>query len=121
MPGRTPPKIRVVLHERAHLRFVPRVPPGGELLGVVERGMHIGALARLQDGSFVQVNGDVIQPLNRSQVETALRRTAPSRTGGSPSVVRAAPVNVAKVHVTIKQRRRLPARAGSGESADDGR
>lgn len=113
--------MRIVLHERAHLRFVPRVPPGGVLLGVVERGMHVGALARLQDGSFVQVNGDVVQPLNRSQVETALRRTAPSRTGGSSGVVRAPPVDVAKVHVTIKQRRRLPARAGPGESTDDRR
>lgn len=100
--------MRVFLNDRAHLRFVPRVPPGGVLLGVVERGMHIGALAKLQDGSFVQVNGDVIQPLNRSQVETAMRRWAPSRAGKGSGVVVAAPVDAAKVHVTIKHRRRVP-------------
>lgn len=54
-------------------QFVPRVGPGVHLLGVVQRGLETGALARLPDGSYAQVNGDIVQPLNRTQVEIALR------------------------------------------------
>jgi len=99
-------KLRIVLHDRAHQRFVPRVPAGGVLLGVVERGMNIGALARLRDGSFVQVNGDVIQPLNRSQVETALRRTKPARRFDAETAAQAPPADAGAVVVTVKRRRR---------------
>jgi hypothetical protein len=90
----------------SHRRYVPRAPAGAELLGVVERGMQIGALARLADGSFVQVNGDVMQPLNRSQVESALRTARPARANlGRPSssLAPASPV------VTIKRRRAFSA------------
>ena len=111
MAPRPSPKLRVSLNGRSSLRFVPRVPSGGVLLGVVQRGMHIGALARLPDGSFVQVNGDVIQPLNRSQVETALRK-ASVPTERSMAAPAAMPVSTDAVPVTIKRRRRLATHEG---------
>lgn len=100
---RPPRKLRVLLSD-GYRRYMPRAPAGAELIGVVERGMQIGALARLPDGSFVQVNGDVVQPLNRSQVENALRTARPvRRSTGHPSssVAPAPPV------VIIKRRRVL--------------
>ncbi|WP_157158247.1 hypothetical protein [Delftia sp. Cs1-4] len=54
-------------------QFVPRVGPQVRLLGVVQRGLETGALALLPDGVYAQVNGDIVQPLNRAQVEAALR------------------------------------------------
>ena len=48
---------------------------GVELLGVVVHGLEIGALGKLPDGSYVQVNGDVVRTLDASRVELALRRT----------------------------------------------
>lgn len=94
-------KLRVLLSD-GYRRYVPRAPAGAELLGVVERGMQIGALARLPDGSFVQVNGDVTQPLNRSQVENALRSARPVRRNTEHPSSRLAP---APLVVTIKRRR----------------
>ena len=47
---------------------------GFDLLGVVRDGMQIGALARLPDGSYAQVNGDAVRLLNASRVERALVR-----------------------------------------------
>lgn len=52
--------------------FVPRVDPGTVILGVVQRGQETGALVRLADGQYLQVNGDVRQLLNTTQVELAL-------------------------------------------------
>lgn len=46
---------------------------GVQMLGTVQRGMQIGALARLQDGSYAQINGDVVEVLNTSRVLFALR------------------------------------------------
>jgi hypothetical protein len=40
-----------------------------KLLGTVQEGMAIGALALLEDGSYAQVNGDFVRPLNTSKVE----------------------------------------------------
>ena len=58
-------------------RFVPQVPRGAEVLGVIERRMQVGALVRLGDGGYVQMNGDIAQPLNASMVERALRAVRP--------------------------------------------
>ena len=97
-PSRT---LRVLLSD-GHRRYLPQVPAGAELLGVVERGMQIGALARLLDGSFVQVNGDVAKPLNRSQVESALRS---ARAHGPPPVRPLRNAAPTPPVVTIKRRR----------------
>lgn len=52
--------------------FVPRLDPGTVILGVVQRGQETGALVRLADGQYLQVNGDVRQLLSATQVELAL-------------------------------------------------
>lgn len=98
---RSPAKLHILLGPD-HQRYLPQAPEGAELLGVVERGMQIGALARLADGSFVQINGDVVQPLNRSQVEAALRAARPARPHGR---FKASSAPVAPPVVTIKRRR----------------
>ena len=76
-----------------------------ELLGTVQRGMQIGALARLPDGSYAQVNGDIMEPLNASRVVFALRAAGGSTHAG---FVLAAPTKPATpVTVTVKKRRRI--------------
>ena len=75
-----------------------------ELLGTVQRGMQIGALAKMPDGSYAQVNGDVIQPLNRSRVEATLRTTPAAREDYSH--LSQPPSGPAPV-VTVKKRRRI--------------
>lgn len=49
---------------------------GFEYLGVIQRGMQVGALALKPDGSYVQVNGSFVQPLNHADVERALTKKA---------------------------------------------
>lgn len=48
-----------------------------ELLGTIQQGAAIGALARCEDGSYLQINGDVETTLNASRVEAALRAAQP--------------------------------------------
>jgi hypothetical protein len=55
-----------------------------EMLGTIQQGPAIGALARCADGSYQQINGDVETVLNASRVEAALR-AAKSRTGARPA------------------------------------
>ncbi|MBU1361497.1 MAG: hypothetical protein KKC85_02765 [Gammaproteobacteria bacterium] len=75
-----------------------------ELLGTVQRGMQIGALAKLPDNTYVQVNGDILQPLNRSRIEATLRSTPAARTDRPfMSIPPSAPAPV----VTVKKRRRV--------------
>lgn len=87
--------------------FVQQVRADARVLGVVQRGLETGALARLADGSYAQVNGDIVQMLNPAQVEAALRCA-----GLEPG--RNAPVTAAKPTVIVKRRRVIPPR---GESA----
>lgn len=47
------------------------------LLGSVRRGPQMGALARTQDGQYVQVVGDYVTPLNSSQLARALAKAKP--------------------------------------------
>jgi hypothetical protein len=46
---------------------------GLQLLGSIARAGQFGALAQTADGDYVQINGDHITPLNRSQVARAIR------------------------------------------------
>ena len=63
------------------------------MLGTVQRGMQIGALALLPDGAYAQVNGDVVELLNTSRVLHAMRklhgapREAPRAAAPTPAVV----------------------------------
>lgn len=80
---------------------------GIELLGVVVYGQAIGALGRLPDGSYVQVNGDVVSALNASRVKLALRREGVTTEGGFPAGL--SPANQGAEHPTpavlVKKRR----------------
>jgi hypothetical protein len=48
--------------------------PELELLGTVQRGAQIGALARHADGSYLQLNGDHQTVLSAFQIERVLRK-----------------------------------------------
>ncbi len=96
-------------------RFTYERGEGDELtlLGSVRRGARIGALAQQADGSYVQVNGDYLSPLNSRHIRAALGRAEPAdrrdsgpaelRDAGPPSEPRANP----KPPVVIVKRRRI--------------
>jgi hypothetical protein len=94
-------KLQVRLGSQATRFAQPQ--PGLELLGTVQAGQAIGALARLADGRYAQVNGDVIRVLSSSRVAHAMRlspnRSAP--TSGSPAGAGKPAV------VVIKKKRRI--------------
>lgn len=81
-------------------RFAPRLEPGMQVMGVVQRGQEIGALVRSADGQYMQVNGDIQQLLDSPQVESALRSAGIPQ---SDAVIAGFP----GPRVTIK-RRRIP-------------
>jgi hypothetical protein len=72
-------------------------------LGTVQRGMQIGALASLADGGYAQVNGDIVEPLNKSRIEHALRAATGTRRGEPLVNVRRPSTAV----VTVKKKRRI--------------
>ena len=83
--------------------FVLGEHDGFEYLAVVQNGMQIGALAQTPDGRYVQVNGDVVQPLNEYKVLRALKRALPRQERRrKPAPPAAAPV------VSVRRRRRVP-------------
>ena len=49
------------------------VPPGMQMLGTVQRGMEIGALARTQAGLLAQINAGAVRALDQRKAEAALR------------------------------------------------
>ena len=51
-------------------------PPGMQMLGTVQRGMEIGALARTQAGLLVQVNAGAIRALDQRKALAALLDTS---------------------------------------------
>ena len=75
-----------------------------ELLGIVQIGMQIGALAKLQSGGYAQVNGDFIATLETDNLEAALRRAGLSGHAASGQA-RTAPAGATTV--TFKKRRRV--------------
>lgn len=53
--------------------YQPRVPAGWEMLGTVQRGMEIGALARNKEtGIYAQLNGGAAKTLDQRKVSAAL-------------------------------------------------
>jgi len=80
-------------------RFCHAPPHGVTLLGTIQEGLAIGALAQRADGRYVQLNGDFERDLDAAMVERLLARqgwrqsTAESGTGAGAPVV------------TIKRRR----------------
>jgi hypothetical protein len=99
------------------LRFAqPR--SGMMVLGTIQRGMQIGALAQLDDGTYVQVNGDVIQSLNASKVKKELRGASgtPARMGAMPVTSRS--VSAASVTVVVKKKRRVVIPSAEAQTVD---
>lgn len=103
-------RLTVRLHKI--LRAPWAVPPGERyrVIGTVHRGMEFGFLAIARDGGYLQVNGSVVQPLNRKDVDAAIGSTGYLPAAGlmsSPAMERpAGPVTV------IHKRKRIPADAG---------
>ncbi len=78
-----------------------------ELLGSVRRGMQVGALAKTQDGEYVQVVGDYVVALNKKKIETALAKAGGVEAVSAPRAVsKPAPPPI----ITVK-RRRIPVMA----------
>ena len=51
-------------------------PPGMQMLGTVQRGMEVGALARTQAGLLVQVNAGAVRSLDQRKALAALNPSA---------------------------------------------
>lgn len=77
-----------------------------ELLGVIRRGIEIGALAKDADGNYMQLNGDMRQTLNKSRID-ALLRSARTDARPAPIVRQPSAQDRAAVVVTIKPKRRM--------------
>ena len=78
-----------------------------QLLGTVQTGLQIGALALLPSGAYVQVNGDVVQPLNSSRVAHALRSVDGHKMHESQVAATCTRAPAAAPIVIIKKRRRV--------------
>ncbi len=77
-----------------------------EFLGVIRRGMEIGALAKDMAGAYWQVNGDMRQVLNKSRVEAHMR-TATVRPAKVVMARQPSEAERAAVVVVVKPRRRV--------------
>jgi hypothetical protein len=89
---------------------------GFKLLGTVQDGLAIGALAQLDDGSYAQVNGDFLRPLNASRVQFAANgklRVAPPTSSEPQQQWEPSPPasTAAKPVVIVKKRRFVPTTA----------
>lgn len=80
--------------------------PDLEYLGVIRRGIEVGALAKDADGQFLQVNGDMRQVLNASRIQALLRSARPA-TKPVPVTRQPTAEQRASVVVTIKPKRRV--------------
>jgi len=78
-----------------------------QLLGSVQQGAAIGALAQHVDGRFVQLNGDVERRLNTSRVRAVLARERSKSAARRARAERQAArqPSPAQVTVTVKRRR----------------
>lgn len=103
-------RLTVRLHKI--LRAPWAIPPVDfyRVIGTVHRGMEFGFLAIARDGGYVQVNGSVVQRLNRADVDAAIcsaEHLFVARPVQAPLVPRpAGPVTV------IHKKRRTPTGAG---------
>lgn len=72
--------------------FTMAVHPGFQYLGRIQRGLEVGALALTPQGTYVQVNGSIVTPLNASRVTASLRKLQ-GRHGVTIPVARPAPAS----------------------------
>ena len=87
-----------------------RPHPALTMLGIIQCGLEIGALARSEDGTYVQVNGGVVRPLRASRVEAAIARARCEQRPPSP-IPGSSPSPSSPVVVVYKTTRR--ARSGA--------
>ena len=107
----TDERLTVRLHKI--LRAPWAVPPGERyrVIGTVHRGMEFGFLAVARSGGYLQVNGSVVQPLNRQDVDAAI--------GSSSHFPAARPADTAAMErpagpvMVIRKKRRIPADAAA--------
>ncbi|SDM55793.1 hypothetical protein [Polaromonas sp. JS666] len=103
-------RLTVRLHKI--LRAPWAIPPVEHyrVIGTVHRGMEFGFLAIARNGAYLQVNGSVVQRLNRGDVDAAISSAEqlfaarPVQASSAGSV--AGPVTV------IRKKRRTPADTG---------
>jgi hypothetical protein len=86
-----------------HWQRFTTAQPGLELLGTVQRGAQIGALARHADGSYLQLNGDHQRPLGGFQIERALRK---AHAHSAPTPNRSSQRRSAQTPVTVVVKKR---------------
>ena len=66
-------RARLIVTVNGPWRIYQHQPPTGmQMLGTVQRGMEIGALARTQAGLLVQVNAGAIRALDQRKALAAL-------------------------------------------------
>ena len=66
-------RARLIVTVNGPWRLYQHQPPTGmQMLGTVQRGMEIGALARTQAGLLVQVNAGAIRALDQRKALAAL-------------------------------------------------
>ena len=66
-------RARIIITVGGPWRLYQHQPPHGmQMLGTVQRGLEIGALARTQAGLLVQVNAGAVRALDQRKAEAAL-------------------------------------------------
>jgi hypothetical protein len=102
---------RLTVRLRKILRSPWAIPPVDcyRTIGTVHRGLEFGFLVIARDGSYLQINGSVIQALDREDVMAAIRTVERLRPAGPiiapPPGPPAGPVTI------VHKRRRIPAEA----------
>lgn len=70
-------RARLIVTVNGPWRLYQHQPPTGmQMLGTVQRGMEIGALARTQAGLLVQVNAGAVRSLDQRKARAALAPAA---------------------------------------------
>lgn len=91
-------------------KFTRTQREGLQLLGSVQRGAGIGALAATPDGRYLQVNGDYVSELDANEVGIAVE-SAKSKAGIDPRLKAGARGRAGTTPVVVVRRRRIPAPA----------
>jgi hypothetical protein len=103
-------RLTVRLHKI--LRSPWAVPPVDyyRVIGTVHRGMEFGFLAIAHDGCYLQVNGSVVQTLNRADVDAAI--CSAEHLGVVRPVHTPAPSHPAAPVTVVRKKRRASADVG---------
>jgi hypothetical protein len=75
---------RTVVRLGTHANRFAVSQTGLRILGSIQTGLEIGALAQLPDGTYLQVNGDTHRVLHTASIEAAIAR-AVRRLAAAPS------------------------------------